>query len=55
MIFINDLDVAISDLELLIKFADDTKISRVIRSDADRAGLQLALNKLIDWSVKWGM
>jgi hypothetical protein len=54
-IFINDLDVAISDLELLIKFADDTKISRVIRSDADSAGLQLALNRLIDWSVKWGM
>jgi hypothetical protein len=26
-IFINDLDLAVSDLELLIKFADDTKIS----------------------------
>jgi hypothetical protein len=43
-IFINNIDMAISDFELLIKFAYDTKISGVIRSDADRAGLQLALN-----------
>jgi hypothetical protein len=54
-IFINDLDLAISDLELLIKFADDTKISRVISSDADRAGLQHALDKLVAWTEKWGM
>jgi hypothetical protein len=49
------LDLAISDLELLIKFADDTKISREIRSDADRVGLQQALDKLVAWTEKWGM
>jgi hypothetical protein len=54
-IFINDLDLAVSDLELLLKFADDTKMSRVIDSDADRAGLQDALNKQMDWSNMWGM
>jgi predicted nucleotidyltransferase len=54
-IFINDLNLAVSDLDLLVKFADDTKISRVINSDADRAGLQDALNKLMDWSDMWGM
>jgi hypothetical protein len=54
-IFINDLDLEVSDLELLIKFSDDTKISRVIRNDKDRAGLQAALDKLIKWTEKWGM
>jgi hypothetical protein len=38
-IFINDLDFAVSDLETLIKFADDTMVACVIRSDSDRAGL----------------
>jgi hypothetical protein len=54
-IFINDLDLEVSDLELLIKFADDTKVSRVIRNDEDRAGLQAALDKLMKWSERWGM
>jgi hypothetical protein len=54
-IFINDLDIATSDVELLLKFADDTKISRVINSDMDRAGLQAALDRLMDWSDRWGM
>jgi hypothetical protein len=54
-IFINDLDIAVSELELLLKFADDTKVSRVICSDADRAGLQEALNKLMEWASLWGM
>jgi hypothetical protein len=49
------LDLEVSDLELLIKFADDTKVSRVIRSDEDRAGLQAALDKLMKWSERWGM
>jgi hypothetical protein len=35
-IFINDLDLAVSELEMLIKFADDSKVSRVISSDDDR-------------------
>jgi ribonucleases P/MRP protein subunit RPP40 len=55
LIFINDLDLTVSDLEMLLKFADDTKVARVIRSDADRQGLQRALDRLMDWSVKWGM
>jgi NADH:ubiquinone oxidoreductase subunit B-like Fe-S oxidoreductase len=47
--------MAVSELELLLKFADDTKVSRVICSDADRAGLQEALNKLMEWASLWGM
>jgi hypothetical protein len=54
-IFINDLDLAVTDMEMLNKFADDTKVGRVIESDDDRKGLQQALDRLIDWSQKWGM
>jgi hypothetical protein len=55
LIFINDLDMAVSELDMLIKFADDTKVGRVIRSDSDRAALQAALDRLMQWSDKWGM
>jgi ribonucleases P/MRP protein subunit RPP40 len=55
LIFINDLDAAVSLAELLLKFADDTKVARVIRSDEDRAGWQRALERLMDWSEAWGM
>ena len=39
----------------LLKFADDTKVFRKIKSDADRQHLQDDLNKLIEWSEKWQM
>jgi hypothetical protein len=55
LIFINDLDMAVSELEMLIKFADDTKVGRVIRNDSDKAALQTALDRLMQWSDKWGM
>ena len=45
----------ISDAELGMKFADDTKVFRKIKSDADRQHLQDDLNKLIEWSEKWQM
>jgi Reverse transcriptase (RNA-dependent DNA polymerase) len=44
LIFINDLDAAVSLAELLLKFADDTKLARVIRDETDRQELQAALN-----------
>jgi hypothetical protein len=55
LIFINDLDMAVSELEMLIKFADDTKVGRVMRKDSDRVALQAALDRLMQWSDKWGM
>jgi hypothetical protein len=48
LIFINDLD-------LVAKFADDTKLGQQIESDADRASLQSALNRLCGWSDQWSM
>ena len=39
----------------VLKFADDIKVFRKIKSDADRQHLQDDLNKLIEWSEKWQM
>ena len=53
LIYINDLDDDITSK--VLKFADDTKVFRKIKSDADRQHLQGDLNKLIEWSEKWQM
>jgi hypothetical protein len=55
LIFINDIDMAAADIAILVKFADDTKVGQAIRSAADSAALQSALDKLCQWSEKWGM
>ena len=39
----------------MLKFADDTKVFRKIKRDADRQQLQVDLNKLPEWSKKWQM
>ena len=52
-IYINDLDDDITSK--VLKFADDTKVFRKIKSDADRQHLQDDFNKLIEWSEKWQM
>ena len=46
LIYINDLDDEITSK--VLKFADDTKVFRKIKSDADRQHLQDDLNKLIE-------
>ena len=53
LIYINDLDDDITSK--VLKFADDTKVFRKIKSDADIQHLQDDLNKLIEWSEKWQM
>ena len=53
LIYINDLDDDITSK--VLKFADDTKVFRKIKSDADRQHLQDDLNKLTEWSEKWQM
>ena len=37
----------------MLKFANDTKVFRKIKSDADRQQLQDDLNKMTAWSEKW--
>jgi Reverse transcriptase (RNA-dependent DNA polymerase) len=55
LLFINDLDGAVSLSEILLKFADDTKLARTVKNEEDRQQLQAALDGLVNWSKKWGM
>jgi len=56
VIFINDIDHEIEDPNVKIfKYADDSKLGRPIRSEADSIALQTALNKIVKWSDRWGM
>ncbi|VDM02174.1 unnamed protein product [Schistocephalus solidus] len=51
IIYINDY---IEDLGCgAIKFADDLKLQRAIKSDADRRALQESPNRLSSWSARW--
>ena len=56
MIYINDINMAVNTITGIIsKFADDTKVGRVVEEDKDREGLQRDLDNLMDWSVEWQM
>jgi hypothetical protein len=53
LLFINNLDLAASEVTAMAKFADDTKIGQEIVSAADRDALQSALAKLCTWTEVW--
>ena len=55
LIFINDLDLAVAKTSILNKFADDTKLAQVMKSEEDRNTLQRSLDSLVEWSECWGM
>jgi hypothetical protein len=55
LLFIYDLDQAVSLSELLYKFADDTKLASLVKNKEDRQRLQASLNGLVQWSERWGM
>jgi hypothetical protein len=55
VIFINDMDSAVSQVDILRKFADDTKIGQKVMDARDRHTLQTALDRLCEWADKWGM
>ena len=52
-ILFNDLDDDITSN--VLKFADDKKLFRKIKSDADRQHFQDDLNKLTEWFETWQM
>jgi len=57
-IFINDLDISISEAVndvFISKFADDTKLGKAITKPSDCYVLQEALDKLCQWTDRWGM
>ncbi|CAM4370492.1 unnamed protein product [Caretta caretta] len=50
-LFINDLEKGVnSDVT---KFADDTKLLKIVKTTADCEELQKDLTKLSDWATKW--
>lgn len=52
-IFIDDIDNAVKSK--LSKFADDTKLGKMVNNVTDASELQLDLDKLYDWSKQWLM
>jgi ribonucleases P/MRP protein subunit RPP40 len=55
LLFINDLDLAAQEIEVIAKFADDTKVGQTMVTEEDKAKLQSALDKLCGWTDTWGM
>ena len=55
LIYINDIDDVAKKLEILKKFADDTKGAKVIKDQTDHNDMQLSLVELSKWSKKWSM
>ena len=55
IVFIDDLDEAVAELDILLKFADDTKGAKEIKSEGDCEILQKTLDGLVDWANKWAM
>ena len=54
-IFIDDIDECAREIDLIMKFADDTKGLQEIGNDADREKLQKALDNLVKWAEEWCM
>ncbi len=50
LIFINDLEAATSVIQVMKKFADDTKLGHSVCSEAERGELQGALDNLCKWA-----
>ena len=55
LIYINDLDGATESIDVMRKFADDTKLGHTVSSAKDREELQRTLKKLGEWATRWGM
>ena len=54
-IFIDDVDDYAQLIDLLLKFADDTKGLQEINGEEDRNKLQLTLDRMVEWAEDWGM
>jgi hypothetical protein len=53
--FINDLDNAAILMDIIRKFADDTKGGKVVMTQRDAELFQEAIDGLIEWANIWGM
>ncbi len=55
VVYIDNLEEAKEELDLILKFADDTKGLQEIRGIDDNRKLQTALDKLVEWADRWAM
>ena len=55
LIFINDLPKTVSDEAVIALFADDAKCSRSVNDSSACTNFQHDINKLYDWSLRWGL
>ena len=55
IIYINDIDLVLHLIEVIKKFADDTKLGNRSATAEQREALQLALDQITSWADKWGM
>ncbi len=53
ILYIRDIDLGL--INLISKFADDTKTGNAVHSEGDRGSLVEDFRKISDWSVKWEM
>ena len=53
LIYTNDLDINIQNM--LLKFADDTKLFGSVTSSGEQLSMQNDLSTLLSWSVDWQM
>ena len=53
-IYINDVCKAVLDA-LILLFADDTKVARTIQSEEDAKRMQEIIDRIEEWSNRWGM
>jgi hypothetical protein len=54
-VYIDDIDFYAQLVRLFVKFADDGKGMKEIRSRKDAEEMQAALNSLFEWATLWGM
>ena len=56
LVYINDIDEAVDTaITYISKFADDSKVARVVDSEIDHVNLQNDINSLVAWSERWQM
>ena len=56
-IYVDDIDDAVVDqiLTAMAKFADDTKVARVVETEEDAAAMQRIIDELSRWAKTWEM
>jgi ribonucleases P/MRP protein subunit RPP40 len=50
VIFINNMDEVIQQINIVRKFSDDTKLGKTVVTETDRDELQDTLNQLCTWA-----